>query len=155
MDKTTISMYYYTHIIYNTCQYLCMQTCCVMKPSLSGTHMFNQTHVYFWLFECYIKRFAKWKSGKVVARIIWHVPEAADLCTPDDGCKGHPKHVHWFCILLCLINFHYISFGFSVLWAQSMWRLAGLFKPVLWHSDSNGTEYWTRAACQQCTSCEC
>jgi len=19
------------------------------------------------------------------------------LCTPDDGCKGHPKHVQWFC----------------------------------------------------------
>jgi len=19
------------------------------------------------------------------------------LCTPDDGCDGHPKHVEWFC----------------------------------------------------------
>ena len=27
------------------------------------------------------------------------VPEAAVtvLCTPDDGCDGHPKHVEWFC----------------------------------------------------------
>jgi hypothetical protein len=27
------------------------------------------------------------------------VPEAADtdICTPDDGCDGHPKHVEWFC----------------------------------------------------------
>ena len=34
----------------------------------------------------------RWR--KVVA-----VPEAAVtvLCTPDDGCDGHPKYVEWFC----------------------------------------------------------
>ena len=39
----------------------------------------------------------RWK--KVVAQILWPVPEAAVtvLCTPDDGCDGHPKHVEWFC----------------------------------------------------------
>ena len=32
---------------------------------------------------------------KFVAMILWSVPEAAVtvLCTPDDGCDGHPKHV--------------------------------------------------------------
>ena len=32
---------------------------------------------------------------KVVAQILWPVPEAAVtvLCTPDGGCDGHPKHV--------------------------------------------------------------
>ena len=32
---------------------------------------------------------------KVVAQILWPVQEAAVtvLCTPDDGCDGHPKHV--------------------------------------------------------------
>jgi len=32
---------------------------------------------------------------KVVAQILWPVPEAAVtvLCTPYDGCDGHPKHV--------------------------------------------------------------
>ena len=32
---------------------------------------------------------------KVVAQILWPIPEAAVtiLCTPDDGCNGHPKHV--------------------------------------------------------------
>ena len=32
---------------------------------------------------------------KVVAQILWPVPEAAVtvLCTPDDRCDGHPKHV--------------------------------------------------------------
>jgi hypothetical protein len=36
---------------------------------------------------------------KDVAQILWPVPEAAVtvLCTPDDGCDGHPKHVEWFC----------------------------------------------------------
>jgi hypothetical protein len=46
---------------------------------------------------------------------VWPVPEAAVtvLCTPDDGCDGHPKHTEWFyskwipaycCILLDFIN---------------------------------------------------
>ena len=35
----------------------------------------------------------RWR--KVVTRILRPVPEAAVtvLCTPDDGCNGHPKHV--------------------------------------------------------------
>ena len=33
--------------------------------------------------------------SKVVAQIVLPVPEAAGtvLCTPDDGCDGHPKYV--------------------------------------------------------------
>jgi len=39
----------------------------------------------------------RWR--KVVAQIRWPAPEAAVtvLCTPDDECGGHPKHVEWFC----------------------------------------------------------
>ena len=39
----------------------------------------------------------RWR--KAVAQILWPVPEAAVtvLCTPDDGCDRHPKHVEWFC----------------------------------------------------------
>ena len=39
----------------------------------------------------------RWRN--IVAQILWPVPEAAVtvLCTPDDGCDGHPKHVEWFC----------------------------------------------------------
>jgi hypothetical protein len=35
----------------------------------------------------------RWRN--VVAPIIWPVPEAVVtvLCSPDDGCDGHPKHV--------------------------------------------------------------
>ena len=35
----------------------------------------------------------RWR--KVVAQILWPVPEAAFtvLCSPDDGCDGHPKYV--------------------------------------------------------------
>jgi len=35
-------------------------------------------------------------GGRLLHRyVIWRVPEAAVtvLCTPDDGCYGHPKHV--------------------------------------------------------------
>jgi hypothetical protein len=56
---------------------------------------------------------SRWR--KVVAQILWPVPDAAVtvLCTPDDVCDGHPKHVEWFFskwipeygrILLDLIN---------------------------------------------------
>ena len=40
---------------------------------------------------------SRWR--KVVAQILWPVPEATVtvLCTPDDGFNGHPKHVEWFC----------------------------------------------------------
>ena len=39
------------------------------------------------------------RRRNVVSQILWPVPEAAVtvLCTPDDGCDGHPKHVEWFC----------------------------------------------------------
>ena len=48
---------------------------------------------------------------EVLAQILWPVPEVAVtvLCTPDDGCDVHQKHVEWFrsnahwCILY-LIN---------------------------------------------------
>ena len=33
---------------------------------------------------------------------IWPVPEAVVtvLCTPDDGCGWHPKHVEWTCRII-------------------------------------------------------
>jgi len=36
-----------------------------------------------------------WRA--VAAQKIWPVPEAVVtvLCTPDDGCGWHPKHVEW------------------------------------------------------------
>ena len=39
----------------------------------------------------------RWR--KVVALLLLPVPEAAItvLCTPDDGCDGHPKHVVYIC----------------------------------------------------------
>jgi hypothetical protein len=39
------------------------------------------------------------RRRKIVAQILWLVPETAVtvLCTPDDECNGHPKHVEWFC----------------------------------------------------------
>jgi hypothetical protein len=40
------------------------------------------------------------KCGHVGGRLLlWPIPEAAVtiLCTPDDGCDEHPKHVEWFC----------------------------------------------------------
>jgi len=47
---------------------------------------------------------------KVAAKKIWPVPEAVVtvLCSPDDGCSWHPKHVEWTCRitnrLLCVAS---------------------------------------------------
>ena len=39
---------------------------------------------------------------EVAAQKIWPVPEAVVtvLCTPDDGCGWHPKHVEWTCKII-------------------------------------------------------
>jgi len=62
----------------------------------------------------------RWRE--VAAQKIWPVPEAVvtDLCTPDDGCGWHPKHVEWTCriinTLLCvssrrtIINIVFLNF---------------------------------------------
>jgi len=59
----------------------------------------------------------RWRE--VAAQKIWPVPEAVVtvLCTPDDGCGWHPKHVEWtyriINTLLCvkspwqIINIHF------------------------------------------------
>jgi len=51
---------------------------------------------------------SRWRE--VAAQKIWPVPEAVvtGLCTPDDGCGWHPKHVEWTCRiinrLLCIAS---------------------------------------------------
>ena len=41
-----------------------------------------------------------WRES--AAQKIWTVPEAVVtvLCTPDDGCGWHPKHVEWTCRII-------------------------------------------------------
>ena len=47
----------------------------------------------------FLQRGQIWPRRKDVAQILWPVPETAVtvICTPDDLCDGHPKHVEWFC----------------------------------------------------------
>ena len=42
----------------------------------------------------------RWRE--VAAQKIWPVPEAVVtvLCTPDDGCGWHTKHVEWTCRII-------------------------------------------------------
>jgi len=44
--------------------------------------------------------FPRWRE--VAAQKIWPVPEpvVTVLCTPDDGCGWHPKHVEWTCRII-------------------------------------------------------
>ena len=92
---------------------------CFPHPS-SGVHKTVSTAYgtgHFIVEATFFQR-ARWK--KIAATIIWPVPEAVVkvLCTPDDGCGKHPKHVEWpcseikltanSCILLAYYNITYI-----------------------------------------------
>jgi len=54
---------------------------------------------HIFLFSCLP---ARWPSLVTLERGSWTVPEAVvtDLCTPDDGCGRHPKHVEWTCRII-------------------------------------------------------
>ena len=43
-----------------------------------------------------------WPSLATLERDSWTVPEAVVtvLCTPDDGCVWHPKHLEWTCWII-------------------------------------------------------
>ena len=50
-----------------------------------------------------LQRGQAWPRWREVAALkIWPVPEAVVtvLCTPDDGCGWHPKHVEWTCRII-------------------------------------------------------
>ena len=52
---------------------------------------------------------------------IWPVPEAVVLCTPDDGCGWHPKHVEWtFRIIDCFV-LHLV--GQLLIWMYAVYCL--------------------------------
>jgi hypothetical protein len=75
---------------------------CPSHPS-SGVHKTvtaaSGTGRSTWVTTFLQRNLIKSRGRKVVTQILWHVPEAAVtvLCTPDDGCDGHPKHIEWFC----------------------------------------------------------
>jgi hypothetical protein len=63
---------------------------CQPHPS-SGVHKTSLQHGQAWQ-HC----------RKVSGQKIWPVPETVItvLCTPDDGCGWHPKHVAWTCRII-------------------------------------------------------
>jgi len=98
---------------WNTKQSIILQvhsTCfgCQPHPS-SGVHTIVTTasgtgHIF-----CAATSFQRWK--KVDAQKIWPVSQAAltVLCTPDDGCGWHPKHVEWTCKIIDCFVFHLVG----------------------------------------------
>jgi len=62
----------------------------------------------------------RWRE--VAAQKLWPVPEAVVtvLCTPDDGCGWHPKHVQWTCRI---IN--------RLLCVASRWTVINILREVL------------------------
>ena len=92
---------------------------CPLHPSL-GVHKFvtaaSGTGHSIWATNLLQRGQIRPSWRKVVALLLWPVPEAAVtvLCTPDDVCDGHPKHVQsnfaYGCILLDLNNTHTLIF---------------------------------------------
>ena len=63
----------------------------ICTKSMTSTGGCSYSFVYSW---------PRWRE--VAAQKIWSVPEAVVtvLCTPDDGCGWHPKHVEWTCRII-------------------------------------------------------
>ena len=63
--------------------------------------LFIILHVHYTYFGCQPRQaWPRWRE--VAAQKIWLVPEivVTVLCTPDDGCGWHPKHVEWTCRII-------------------------------------------------------
>ena len=87
---------------------------CQPHPS-SGVHK-NVTSLRSWsYFLCnYLPpTWPRWRE--VVEQKIWPGPEAVVtiLCTPDDGCGWHPKHVEWNCRILNRLLF--VTFRWTII----------------------------------------
>ena len=76
---------------------------CLLQHPPSGIHetvtVASGTGHNIWATNKDLKVLIWLRWRKVVAQILWPVPEAAVtvLCTPDDGCGRHPKHVELLC----------------------------------------------------------
>ena len=72
---------------------------------------------------------------EVAAQKIWPVPEAVVtvLCTPDDGCGWHPKHVEWTCRI---IN--------RLLCVASRWTVTNIYKIKFssYNNNNNNNNYY-------------
>ena len=76
-------------------------TCFGYQPHpSSGVHKTVTTDKLSW---------PRWRE--VAAQKIWPVPEAVVtvLCTPDDGCGWHPKHVEWTCRIIDCFVLHLVG----------------------------------------------
>ena len=75
-------------------------------PIIRSTQNCNYSHWY----KSYVRPATSLQRGQIRSRNlatlewgsytnIWLVPVAVTtvLCTPDDGCGRHPKHVEWHC----------------------------------------------------------
>ena len=95
-------------------------------PIISSTQTCNYSLRY--CAATSLKRGQAWpRWSEVAAQKIWPVPEAVVtvLCTPDDGCGWHPKHIEWTCRiinrLLCvasrwtIINIVFLNFTWTLL----------------------------------------
>jgi len=62
----------------------------------------------------------RWRE--VAAQNIWPVPKAVVtvLCTPDDGCGWHPKHVEWTCRII-----------YRLLCVAYRWAIISIYCPCL------------------------
>jgi len=114
---------------------------CQPHPS-SSTQNCNYSLRYWSYFLCnYLPpTWPLWKE--LAAQKIWPVPEAVVtvLCTRDDACGWHPKHVEWTCRI---IN--------RLLCVASCWTVINVAEDIYFHikmtwlyetQDPNGSEMW-------------
>ena len=101
------------------------------KPIISSTQNCNYSLRY--CAATSLERGKVWSlCREVIAQKIWSVTEAVVtvLCTPDDGCGWHSKHVEWTCRI---IN--------RVLCVASRWTII--------NTEQRRTEPWTLKKIQE------
>jgi len=94
----------------NTKQHVYYSACSLHMFRVSTTPIINITqNCNYSLRYCAATSLQRGQAWPSLAKLeggsctkIWPVPEAVDtvLCTPDDGCDWHPKHVEWTCRII-------------------------------------------------------
>ena len=72
-------------------------------PIIRSTQNCNYS-LRYWSYFCAATFLQGGQAWEVTEQKIWPLPEAVVtvkiLCTPDDGCCSHPKHIEWTCRII-------------------------------------------------------
>jgi hypothetical protein len=94
-DATICNLYFILLQDHSTCFGFCPhQSSGVYKTVVTAT---GTSHMIMQLPHSNVTKLATSESRSCTTICLVPVAVATVLCTPDDGCRRHPKHVEWYC----------------------------------------------------------